>query len=145
MRVAGLAAKERLDNRLERWLFDMFGAIPVDRYGNTLPATQRARECITDDKYIMFIFPEGARSVDGSMLPFKAGAAELSMITGRKILPVRMDGSFEIFPRHKKYPKVFRLGRRRKLRIVFGEPMDPKDYSNPTEMTQRMKEKISGL
>ncbi|MDD7423964.1 MAG: AMP-binding protein [Candidatus Methanomethylophilaceae archaeon] len=144
-RVAGLAAKERLDNRLERWLFDMFGAIPVDRYGNTLPATQRARECITDDKYIMFIFPEGARSVDGSMLPFKAGAAELSMITGRKILPVRMDGSFEIFPRHKKYPKVFRLGRRRKLRIVFGEPMDPKDYSNPTEMTQRMKEKISGL
>ena len=143
-RVAGMAAKERMDNRIEHKMFDVFGSIPVDRFGNPLPATQRAKECLTNEKYIMFIFPEGARSRDGSMLPFKAGAAELSIQTGTKIVPVRLEGSFEIFPRHKKYPKLFSIPRK-KIRVVFGEPMDPADYDDPNVMTQRMKEIISGL
>ena len=143
-RVSGMAAKERMDNKVERKLFEVFGAIPVDRFGNTLPATQRAKECLTDEKYIMFIFPEGARSRDGSMLPFKTGAAELSLQTGRKIVPVRIDGSVEIFPRHNKYPKIFSIPRK-KIRVVFGEPMDPADYSEPKEMTQKLKDIISEL
>jgi 1-acyl-sn-glycerol-3-phosphate acyltransferase len=101
-------------------------------------------ECLTNEKYIMFIFPEGARSRDGSMLPFKAGAAELSIQTGKKIVPVRLEGSFEIFPRHKKYPKIFSIPRK-KIRVVFGEPMDPADYSEPKEMTQKLKDIISEL
>jgi len=143
-RVAGMAAKERMDTKFERKMFDTFGAIPVDRFGNTLPATQRAKECLTDEKYIMFIFPEGARSRDGSMLPFKAGAADLAIQTGKKILPVRIEGSFEIFPRHRKYPKFFRIPRR-KIRVVFGEPMDPTGYTDPMVMTQKLKEIISEL
>lgn len=144
-RVSGLAAIDRLDDGLENKIFDVFGAIPVDRYGDTIPATQRAKECLLDERYIMFIFPEGRRSTDGSMLPFKSGAAEMSISTGKKILPVRIEGSFEIFPRHKKRPKTFRLGPRRKLKITFGEMMDPEGYNTPTEMTQDMKRIISKL
>ena len=123
---------------------DVFGAIPVDRFGDALPATKRALECLQNEKYIMMIFPEGARSRDGTMLPFKEGAAELSIQSGKRILPVRIDGSFEIFPRHKKYPKFIGL-KRRKLSIVFGETMNPKDYESATEMTEELKNRISRL
>jgi len=77
-------------------------------------------------------------------LPFKAGAADLAIQTGKKILPVRIEGSFEIFPRHRKYPKFFRIPRR-KIRVVFGEPMDPTGYTDPMVMTQKLKEIISEL
>ncbi len=144
-RIAGMAAKERFDDRgIESRLADVFGAIPVDRFGDALPATKRALECLQNEKYIMMIFPEGARSRDGTMLPFKEGAAELSIQSGKRILPVRIDGSFEIFPRHKKYPKFIGL-KRRKLTIVFGETMDPKDYESATEMTEELKNRISRL
>lgn len=144
-RVSCMSAKERMDGGMEKKLFNAIGAIPVDRFGDALPSTKRARECLVDEKYIMFIFPEGARSRDGSMLPFKAGAAELAMKTGKKILPVRLEGSFEIFPRHKKRPKTFRLGRRRRLRVTFGEMIDPAGHDDSIELTQMLKDRISGL
>lgn len=45
------------------------------------------------------IFPEGSRSFDGHMLPFKRGAFMLAAEFGLPIVPITIDGSFRAMPR----------------------------------------------
>lgn len=52
----------------------------------------------------LVVFPEGARSWDGKMRKFKRGAYMLAMEFGLPVVPVTIDGSFEVMPRFKKIP-----------------------------------------
>ena len=45
------------------------------------------------------IFPEGSRSWDGRMTPFKRGAFMLAGEFGLPIVPITIDGSFRAMPR----------------------------------------------
>lgn len=72
-----LAAKHTMEGFVNNRLFRMLGGIPVNREGNTVPVLLRAKECLDQGK-MLIIFPEGARSRDGSMLPFKEGCAQIA-------------------------------------------------------------------
>ena len=141
-KIAGLAAYERLNGFFSRKVFFLLGEIPVNRTGNTIPALYRARECL-EENYTMIIFPEGARSRNGSMLPFKNGAAELAKESKKSIVPVYIFGSFEIFPRHKKYPRLFdwKHFRRYPLQIHFGTPISP-DGKTAEKITGEIRRQI---
>lgn len=80
------------------------------------------------------------------MLPFKNGAAELSIETNKPIIPVRIDGGFEIFPRHKKFPCIFNFKKMRKYTIMvsFGIPIYP-NGKNAQKMTEELKITINEL
>jgi 1-acyl-sn-glycerol-3-phosphate acyltransferase len=52
----------------------------------------------------IFVFPEGTRSKDGKMIPFKAGAFKISTKTGCPIIPVVLSGTADIFENH--LPKI---------------------------------------
>lgn len=142
-KLACLAAAEIFYG--DRKFSDMLGGVPVDREGNTAPALKRIRECL-EDGYMVILFPEGARSRDGSMLPFKNGAAMLAADTGRPILPVRIDGAFEIFPRHQKYPALWDRQNRRKFRldIRFGRPIEPQGHT-VQELTGLLRKTIEEM
>lgn len=129
-KIAGMAAYERLNGRFSNKLFNLLGEIPVDRNGNTIPAMQRAKDCLLNENYSIIIFPEGARSRDGSMLPFKNGAAKLAIETNKDILPIYIEGSFNIFPRHKNFPSLFDWKHFKKytISIDFGKPITPIGY-----------------
>lgn len=45
------------------------------------------------------IFPEGSRTYDGRMLPFKRGAFMLAAEFGLPVVPITIDGSFRVMPR----------------------------------------------
>lgn len=47
----------------------------------------------------LVIFPEGSRSWDGKMIPFKRGAFMLASEFNLPVVPVTIDGSFDRFPR----------------------------------------------
>lgn len=47
----------------------------------------------------LVIFPEGSRTFDGKMIPFKRGAFMLAGEFGLPVVPVTIDGSFECMPR----------------------------------------------
>lgn len=145
-KVAGLAAQERLEGCISRELFSLLGEIPVDREGNPTPALYRAKECLTEEKYTMIIFPEGARSRNGSMLPMKPGAAKLAIDCNKKILPVYIGGSFEIFPRHKRMPGVFdwKHFRRYFLTVRCGPPIRPEGMG-VKELTKEIERRIISL
>ncbi|MCL2807176.1 MAG: 1-acyl-sn-glycerol-3-phosphate acyltransferase [Coriobacteriia bacterium] len=123
----------------------MLGGIPVERSGNTIPAMKRALACLQEGSF-MLIHPEGTRSRDGKMHEFKGGAAKLAIEAGVPIIPVRIDGAWDIFPPHKKLPKIFRFGRRYPIKISFGAPLYPegKSVNELTALTQKAIEQLGG-
>ncbi len=48
----------------------------------------------------LLIYPEGTRSPDGNLLPFKKGAFVLAVSTGIPILPVTVNGAHKVLPKH---------------------------------------------
>lgn len=52
----------------------------------------------------LVVFPEGARTWNGKMRPFKRGAYMLAVEFGLPVVPITIDGSFGVMPRFKKLP-----------------------------------------
>jgi long-chain acyl-CoA synthetase len=70
-------------------------------------------------------FPEGERSVTGKLLPFRPGIGLLLHRFPRPVVPVRIEGTFEAWPRGRRWP------RRRPLAVIFGAPIDPRRLAGP--------------
>ena len=120
-KISCLAAEVFLSSK---FMLAMLGGIPVERSGNTIPAMKRGLACIQDG-YTMLIHPEGTRSRDGKMHDFKGGAAKLAIDADVPVIPVRIDGAWDIFPPHRKRPKMLHFGRRYPITISFGKPIAP--------------------
>jgi long-chain acyl-CoA synthetase len=120
-KITCLAAEVFLPSK---FMLAMLGGIPVERNGNTIPAMKRGLACIEQGN-TMLIHPEGTRTRDGKMHDFKGGAAKLAIDAAVPVIPVRIDGAWDIFPPNKKRPKIFRFGGRYPISISFGEPIAP--------------------
>lgn len=122
-----LAARHLLDKKMMKKAFVALGAIPVERTGNTVPAMERALQCLEEDKCYMLIHPEGTRTRSGELGEFKQGAAKLAIKTNVKVVPVCIKGAYEIYPPKNKLPHIFdwKHLRRYRLSIEFGIPIEP--------------------
>ena len=88
------------------WGCKRAGHVFVD---NSTPAAVRetmatARKQLQKDMSIT-VFPEGSRSWNGKMIPFKKGAYLLAVQFNLPIVPVTIDGAFDVMPRFEKLPK----------------------------------------
>jgi 1-acyl-sn-glycerol-3-phosphate acyltransferase len=80
----------------------------------------------------LVIFPEGSRSPDGSIQPFKKGGFSLAIKSGAPIIPIAIRGSREIMPKEK---LTVRPG---EIQIRIGQPVETqhcalKDWKRLTE------------
>lgn len=79
------------------WSMTLAGYIPIDRGNNStavrslLAAAKRVKSGTS-----VVIFPEGTRSKDGVLLPFKRGAFTLAARSGAPIVPVAINGTSRI-------------------------------------------------
>jgi 1-acyl-sn-glycerol-3-phosphate acyltransferase len=76
----------------------MAGAFPVMRYHTDVVAVRNAFRVLQED-HLLGVFPEGERSWDGRMLPFKKGTLRLMLAAGKPIIPVGISGIYELMPR----------------------------------------------
>ena len=53
---------------------------------------------MAQSRLTVFIAPEGTRTTDGSLLPFKKGALHLAQASGAPIVPVVIEGAFALHP-----------------------------------------------
>lgn len=65
----------------------------------------------------LILFPEGARSRDGAMLPFKSGIGRIVAGTDVPVIPCWIDGAFEAFGPGMSFPRP------RKLVVRVGAPL----------------------
>lgn len=69
------------------------------------------------------IFPEGTRSKDGKMIPFKEGSMKMASKTGCPIIPMAITGSADIWENH--FPKMKPC----KVIVEYGAPILPKELT----------------
>jgi 1-acyl-sn-glycerol-3-phosphate acyltransferase len=142
-----MAKKEHTENILGRTMLKVAGGIPVDRFGNSGPAFRRCLEQLHKGA-VLLIHPEGTRTDDGNMKEFKNGAAKLAIDSGCPIVPVRIEGGYEIFPKDKPLPKVIKLEKgsigRHGLNISFGTPITPENHDIES-LTNELKQRIVAL
>lgn len=77
------------------------GYIPVERGDRRKAAASMhaAAQRVADGTAVM-IFPEGTRSPDGRLLPFKKGGFTLAQLAGVEIVPLAISGSTAAMPKH---------------------------------------------
>ena len=82
------------------WAFHLVGDISVDRgdLAGTLDVVAKARRYLDNGMSVM-MFPEGTRSRDGQLLPFKAGAFKLAVDAGVPVLPLAISGTAQGMPK----------------------------------------------
>ncbi len=78
------------------------GHIPVPREDPraSVKTMQLAAETIVRRHISMLIFPEGGRSLDGVLQPFKEGAAYIAIRAGAPIVPLVLIGTHDVLPMH---------------------------------------------
>lgn len=120
----------------------MAGYIPVDRaHGRkAIKSLDEAAARIAGGTSVL-IFPEGTRSPDGRLLPFKAGAMVLAIKAGVPLVPVAIVGTHQILPKGK---LLFKPGR---VEIRVGEPIETRNYSlkQKQELAELLQEKVAEL
>ena len=97
--------------------------VPVDPDANLVTAMRVAASGLRLRK-ILVLFPEGERSIDGTVKPFRKGAAILGDQLNVPIIPAAMDGLFAIWPRGRGLNwRALRPWRRACVTIAFGPPI----------------------
>ena len=97
-----LAKKEIFSIPILGWAMKATGYIFIDREGTreTVSAMRDAAEKIHEGMSVV-IFPEGSRSPDGSIQPFKKGGFTLAIKSKVPIVPIAITGSGEILRKGK--------------------------------------------
>jgi 1-acyl-sn-glycerol-3-phosphate acyltransferase len=96
------------------------GFVAVDRSGDRQSAVasmRSAREALARGINI-WIAPEGTRSPDGRIGRFKKGGFLLALDSGAPIVPLAIDGSKEVIPKHS-----WRIVPGGRVRVVYGPPI----------------------
>ena len=119
-------------------IFPMLPVIWIEE-DNAIDVLKASADLLRQGKSLM-IFPEGTRSVDGKMQPFKIGAAYLAKGLNRKVVPVTVNGAFENWPRSSSLP-VFRSGI--KGSITVGEEIDPSAYKTVEKLNRALEKAVA--
>jgi 1-acyl-sn-glycerol-3-phosphate acyltransferase len=135
-----LAKKELFSIPVLGWGMTAVGYISIDRAGTreTVEAMNKAARKIHEGMSVV-IFPEGSRSPDGLIQPFKKGGFTLAIKSKVPIVPVAIAGSREIIPKDQ---WTVSPG---DIRVRIGRPLETGDCSmkDRTSLMERVREAMT--
>jgi 1-acyl-sn-glycerol-3-phosphate acyltransferase len=120
---------------LMRFLLKGTGSFPMRRHRQDLKSIRTMIRMIAKGQ-VVCIFPEGGRTIDGSPLPILKETLKLIQHCRVPILPVHLDGAYEIWPRwaHNR--------RRGKVTTSFKPVIPLEDQDNLVALETRIKTEI---
>jgi len=98
------------------WLMSSLDAFPIDREGSGLAGVKETLRRLKRGEMVL-IFPEGTRTADGEIAPFHPGFTSLAVRGRAAILPVAIEGAYQVWPRGQNLPG---LGT---IHVHYGVPM----------------------
>lgn len=154
--VAGVCVPKRFHfiGQIDNWkgiagffvklYYKMNGVIPLNRKSEESReiAVQKAIEVLKKDE-ILIMYPEGKRSLDGKLQEGKLGVAKIFLKTGVPILPIGINGSFDLLPPHGKL-KIKKI-----VKVNIGKPLyfekELKESENLKEDSERYYELLKKI
>ena len=134
--VRFLAMKPLFHNRAFGWFIRSGGAIPIDSLRGADKQGYSAGLRVLQSGGVLCVFPEGGRSIAGKLHPLKPGVVRLSRAAQVPIVPVRINGAFEVWPRSRRFPRPF--GR---ISLEYRPPIPPPPPDeNGEELNTRLEE-----
>ena len=116
-----LAAEKFFNSLWTHWLMRLSGQIKLDRHAPHPGEAYKQAVSALRQGHVVGIFPEGTRSPDGRLLRGRVGVARLAHRARVPVLPVGVSGTFEILPRHRRWPRLAKCDIRIGTPMVFPE------------------------
>lgn len=140
-RTSVMAKKELFSYPILGKAMRLGALVPVDR-GNRDAGIAAVREAssVLKQGVSMTIFVEGKRSFDGKLLPFKKGPFYLAVENNVPVVPITITGTHYVMPKRR-----FSLNPGT-VKIIFHDPIEPKDFGSRDQLMTKVREVInSGL
>ena len=123
------------------WIIRRYGHVPIDRSRPraTFRTLQRMIARLERRPISFVVFPEGTRSTDGRLLPFRKGTMKICQRAGLSVVPFAIHGSSAVHERGR-----FRV-RPGAVRIVFEKPIPASEVTGltATELHDRVREAVA--
>ncbi len=121
----------------------MLNALPMWRKKCGSHAMQELRDRLIGDPAIYLLFPEGKRSRDGSMSPFKPGLGMMIAGAPVPVVPCFIDGAFAAFRPETKFPQPKPISLRIGPPITFADV--PNERAGWQEIAVRLEAAVVAL
>lgn len=121
-------------------LMRSYGSIALKEEGGDTGAFKAAVAELQAGRSIL-IYPEGSRSDDGAMQDFQAGVALLLRRAQATVVPLGLEGAYEVWPRGQRLPHF--TGR---IEVEIGQPIGPEMLPKETKaLLQLLSERVREL
>jgi len=96
----GVGKKEVAKIPFFGWAYWLSGHLLIDRSNNekAIKSLAKLSKFVKKNNLSIWIWPEGTRSMDGKLIPFKKGFVHLALATGLPIVPVIIHGAHNRWP-----------------------------------------------
>jgi long-chain acyl-CoA synthetase len=123
-----------------RWVLgvSLLNLFPLPREAGFRESFAYAGECV-DRGFSVLVFPEGHHTIDGKLRPFRAGVGLLANNLGIPIIPVRIDGLFEVKQAGRKFAWPG------EVRVKLGAPIQFPPGTDPQEIARELQKIVEGL
>ena len=94
--TAAVGKKAQFEMPIWGWVLKRWGAVPIDRSNldRAIQSLALVEKAVTEGRSLL-IAPEGTRSSDGRLGPFKKGPFHIAMNTKAPIVPMVIEGAYE--------------------------------------------------
>jgi long-chain acyl-CoA synthetase len=127
--------RERLDYFLALSLFNVF---PLPQRSGFLKSFSFAGD-LADRGWSILIFPEGHTTEDGHIAPFRAGVGLLAKQLNIPIVPMRLDGLFDLRQKNRM------LTRPGHVQVTIGKAVSFSPEQDPSEITKELERRVREL
>jgi long-chain acyl-CoA synthetase len=116
----------------------LLNLFPLPREAAFRRSFSYAGEC-ADRGYSILVFPEGHHTTDGELRSFRAGIGLLATRLGIPVVPMRIDGLFEIKQARKKFAPP------KKICVRIGKPVTFDRHTDPQAMAADLQKRVADL
>jgi long-chain acyl-CoA synthetase len=144
-RVFFVGAVEYFETPLMAWVARQIHCVPVDPDSNLVPAMKAGAFGLAQGK-VLILFPEGERSIDGTVKRFKKGSAILSRHMRVPVVPVAIKGAYEVWPRGRAFNWRGMLPwSRSQVRIQIGDAIQFADGESYRDAAARLRAAVEKM
>jgi long-chain acyl-CoA synthetase len=135
----GTPLPKALADRAAYWLIvSIYNVFPLPSRAGFRKSFAFAGDLV-DRGWNVLVFPEGVRTRDGKLSPFRAGIGLLAARLRVPVVPVRFDGIFELKAAGKKWAHPGQIG------VAIGPPVSFRESDPPEEIAQDLQRRVTAL